>query len=68
MGIMNIFLPDSLKTCVDEQVVSADFGTSSEYVRELTRTICISGSDHSRRPFFARHLYKGAGSPRERMH
>ena len=64
---MNIFLPESLKNFVDEQVVSADFGTSGEYVRELTRTICISGSDHSRRPFFARHLYKGAGSPRERM-
>lgn len=34
---MNISLPDSLKTFVDEQVTQRGYGTSSEYVRELIR-------------------------------
>ena len=34
---MNISLPDSLKSFVDEQVTRRGFGTSSEYVRELIR-------------------------------
>jgi len=37
VGTMNISLPDSLKAFVDEQVAGRDFGTSSEYVRELIR-------------------------------
>jgi len=34
---MNISLPDTLKTFVDEQVSQRGYGTSSEYVRELIR-------------------------------
>jgi antitoxin ParD1/3/4 len=34
---MNISLPDSLKSFVDEQVSARGYGTSSEYVRELIR-------------------------------
>lgn len=37
MGTMNISLPDSLKSFVDEQVSERGYGTSSEYVRELIR-------------------------------
>ena len=37
MSTMNISLPDSLKSFVDEQVSRRGFGTSSEYVRELIR-------------------------------
>jgi antitoxin ParD1/3/4 len=37
MRTMNISLPDSLKSFVDEQVVQRGYGTSSEYVRELIR-------------------------------
>ena len=37
MTTMNISLPESLKTFVDEQVSQRGFGTSSEYVRELIR-------------------------------
>ena len=37
MGTMNNSLPDSHKTFVDNQVESAGYGTSSEYVRDLTR-------------------------------
>ena len=43
MSTMNISLPDSLKSFVDEQVVQRGFGTSSEYVRELIR----KDADHS---------------------
>jgi antitoxin ParD1/3/4 len=34
---MNISLPESLKSFVDEQVSQRGFGTSSEYVHELIR-------------------------------
>jgi len=37
MGTMNISLPDSLKSFIDEQVSQGGYGTSSEYVRELIR-------------------------------
>jgi antitoxin ParD1/3/4 len=37
MGTMNISLPDTLKTFVDEQVEKRGYGTSSEYVRDLIR-------------------------------
>lgn len=37
MSTMNISLPETLKTFVDEQVNLRGFGTSSEYVRELIR-------------------------------
>ncbi len=34
---MNISLPDTLKSFVDEQVSQRGYGTSSEYMRELIR-------------------------------
>ncbi len=37
MSTMNISLPETLKTFVDEQVSQRGYGTSSEYVRELIR-------------------------------
>lgn len=37
MSTMNISLPDSLRSFVDEQVASQGYGSSSEYVRELIR-------------------------------
>ncbi|MBL8381040.1 MAG: type II toxin-antitoxin system ParD family antitoxin [Burkholderiales bacterium] len=37
MSTMNISLPDTLKSFVDEQVDQRGYGTSSEYVRELIR-------------------------------
>ncbi|OGB34021.1 MAG: addiction module antitoxin [Burkholderiales bacterium RIFCSPLOWO2_12_FULL_61_40] len=37
MSTMNISLPDSLRSFVDEQVTQRGYGTSSEYVRELIR-------------------------------
>jgi antitoxin ParD1/3/4 len=35
MSTMNISLPDSLKSFVDEQVARRGYGACSEYVREL---------------------------------
>jgi len=37
MSTMNISLPESLKTFVDQQVRSRAYSSSSEYVRELIR-------------------------------
>ena len=37
MSTMNISLPDALKSFVDDQVEQRGYGTSSEYVRDLTR-------------------------------
>ncbi|MCE7901716.1 MAG: type II toxin-antitoxin system ParD family antitoxin [Gammaproteobacteria bacterium PRO9] len=37
MSTMNISLPETLKTFVDEQVAQQGYGTNSEYVRELIR-------------------------------
>jgi antitoxin ParD1/3/4 len=37
MSTMNISLPESLKSFVDEQVAGRGYGTSSEYIRELIR-------------------------------
>ena len=34
---MNISLPETLKTFVDEQVANGGYGTSSEYMRALIR-------------------------------
>jgi antitoxin ParD1/3/4 len=37
MTSLNISLPDALKAYVEGQVASGDWGTPSEYVRELIR-------------------------------
>ena len=37
MSTMNISLPEALRSFVDSQVADGDFGSSSEYVRELIR-------------------------------
>lgn len=37
MSTMNISLPDALKKFVDRRIEEGDYGTSSEYVRELIR-------------------------------
>ena len=37
MSTMNVSLPESLRDFVDQQVRSAGYGTSSEYLRELIR-------------------------------
>jgi antitoxin ParD1/3/4 len=37
MSTMNISLPETLKTFVDDQVATGNYVTSSEYIRELIR-------------------------------
>ena len=56
MSTMNISLPETLKSFVDEQVAARGYGTSSEYVRELIRT----DQDRQR---LRKLLLDGAGSP-----
>lgn len=53
---MNISLPESLKSFVDEQVAERGYGTSSEYVRELIR------ADKDRQGL-RKLLLEGAASP-----
>mgnify|MGYP001221514877 CR=1 FL=1 len=57
MSTMNISLPDSLKSFVDEQVASRGYGTSSEYVRELIR------KDQDRQQLRALLLEGGGSAP-----
>lgn len=57
MTTMNISLPDTLKTFVDEQVSQRGYGTSSEYVRELIR------KDQDRQQLRALLLEGGASAP-----
>lgn len=56
MSTMNISLPDSLKSFVDEQVNQRGYATSSEYVRELIRK-------DADRLHLRGLLLAGAGSP-----
>lgn len=56
MSTMNISLPESLKSFVDQQVRSCGYSSSSEYVRELIR------KDQDRQRLHAR-LLEGAASP-----
>ena len=37
MSTMNISLPASLRDFVDQRIAEGDYGTSSEYLRELIR-------------------------------
>ncbi len=37
MSTMNISMPESLRSFVDSQVTDGDYGSSSEYMRELLR-------------------------------
>ena len=56
MSTMNISLPDALKAFVDERVAGGDYGTSSEYVRELIRR-------DQERQHLRQLLLEGAASP-----
>ena len=56
MSTMNVSLPDDLKGFVASQVNQGNYGSTSEYVRELIRR------DHDRRQLRAA-LLEGARSP-----
>ena len=58
MSTMNVSLPESLKSYVDQQVEQRGFGTSSEYIRELIR------KDQDRM-HLRQLLLEGAASPLE---
>ncbi len=56
MTTMNVSLPDDLRGFVESQVSQGNYGSTSEYVRELIRR------DHDRRQLRAA-LLEGARSP-----
>lgn len=56
MSTMNVSLPDTLKTFVDDQVAQHGYGTSSAYIQELIR------KDRDRQAL-RRLLLDGAASP-----
>ena len=56
MTTMNVSLPDDLKAFVDTQVNQGNYGSTSEYIRDLIRR------DHARRELRAA-LLEGAASP-----
>jgi len=56
MTTMNVSLPDDLRGFVDSQVSQGNYGSTSEYVRELIRR------DHGRRQLRVA-LLEGARSP-----
>ena len=56
MSTMNVSLPDELKSFVEDQVDCGQYGSSSEYVRDLIRR----DQDRTR---LAELLLDGAGSP-----
>lgn len=56
---MNISLPDTLKSFVDQQVEGRGYGTSSEYIRELIR------KDQDRQTLRQLLLDGGASEPGE---
>jgi len=37
MTTLNISLPDSMRTFIDQKVAEGSFGTASEYIRQLVR-------------------------------
>ena len=57
MNTMNISLPESLESFVDQQATSRVYSSSSEYVRELIR------KDDDRQRLHSR-LLEGAKSPK----
>ncbi len=56
MTTMNVSLPEELKSFVDAEVDAGNYGSTSEYIRELIRR------DQGRRELRAA-LLDGAGSP-----
>ena len=56
MATMNVSLPHDLKSFVDAQVDHGNYGSTSEYIRDLIR------HDHDRRQL-RDALLKGAQSP-----
>jgi antitoxin ParD1/3/4 len=61
MSTMNISLPETLKSFVDQQVAGRGYGTSSEYVRELIR------QDQDRQNLRRLLLEGAASAPTERL-
>ena len=57
---MNISLPDSMRTFIDETLVGDGYGTASEYVRELIRADQKRREEQKLETLLLRRLNSGA--------
>jgi antitoxin ParD1/3/4 len=63
MTTMNISLPDSMKTFVDDQVQDGGYSTSSEYVRDLIRKDQIKQAEQHLAALIVEGLESGTAIP-----
>ncbi len=63
MKSMNISLPESMRTYVEEQIKNGDYGTASEYIRELIRHDRAKKEHNKLESFLLEGLNSGAATP-----
>ena len=60
---MNISLPESMRTYVEEQIKNGDYGTASEYIRELIRHDRAKKEHNKLESLLLEGLNSGAATP-----
>lgn len=60
---MNISLPDSMKSFVDQRVKARGYGSHSEYLRDLVRKDEVEAAKDKLRALVAEGLASPAGQP-----
>jgi antitoxin ParD1/3/4 len=63
MTTMNISLPDSMKAFVDAQIQERNYGTSSEYIRDLIRGDQIRQAEQRLAALMLEGLESGPAGP-----
>ncbi|GGZ23731.1 ribbon-helix-helix domain-containing protein [Asticcacaulis endophyticus] len=63
MTTMNISLPDTLKSFIDERVKSRGYGSHSEYLRDLVRKDAIEADKEKMRGLIMDGLNSPVGRP-----
>jgi antitoxin ParD1/3/4 len=63
MSTVNISLPESMKTYIDEQVSTGGYGTVSEFFRDLIRQDQKRKAKESLEAFLLEGLDSGASTP-----
>ena len=63
MTSMNISVPESMKTFIEDEVSSGGYGTASEYVRELVRDAKKQKEEERLEKLLLQALESGPASP-----
>ncbi|WKL58276.1 type II toxin-antitoxin system ParD family antitoxin [Asticcacaulis sp. ZE23SCel15] len=63
MSTMNISLPDTLKSFIDERVKARGYGSHSEYLRDLVRKDAIEADKEKMRGLIMDGLNSPVGRP-----